>query len=253
MGTIRNILRNARDPRVARELITKVRRRREPNRRAEATRWARERAVSIDGWCTTIDSNLWKEVSTSCEDLARDARSRLEQLGLEMGGGGAYPLLMFITRLLKPKVVLETGVAAGWSSRSILEALQRNGSGKLYSTDFPYFRHQDPEEHIGWVVPTELKVGWHLDIRGDRIALPGIVTSLDEIDMFHYDSDKSYRGRSFAMTCISKKLSPQAVVIMDDIQDNLYFHDFVRDNTSNPIVFEFEGKFIGAVGLPASK
>lgn len=250
MSTLRNILTNAKDPAIARELVGKVRNRLETDRRKEATSWAREHAISVEGWCRSFDPEIWHEVSKACDDLTKDAYRRLDLIDSTMGGGGAYSLLMFLTRIHKPKVVFETGVAAGWSSRAILEALLRNGNGVLYSSDFPYFRQQNPEQHIGLLVPDELRAKWTLDIRGDRVALPRFVSSIDKIDMFHFDSDKSYRGRKFAVDCITPKLARDAVVIMDDIQDNLFFHDYAARLDTVPTIFEFGGKFVGVIGLP---
>ena len=41
------------------------------------------------------------------------------------------------------------------------------------------------------------KIDWFLDIRGDDIAVPEIFKRIGDnnIDLFHYDSDKSYSGR----------------------------------------------------------
>jgi predicted O-methyltransferase YrrM len=142
-------------------------------------------------------------------------------------------------------VVVETGVAAGWSSFAILESLRKNGQGKLYSSDFPYFRLKDPEQFIGCLVPQSIRENWHLDIRGDDIAIPAICDTVQNIDIFHYDSDKSYSGKLFAIKQIQKKLSLNSIVIFDDIQDNLFFKNLVNYLNCEYQVFEFEGKYVG--------
>ena len=78
----------------------------------------------------------------------------------------------------------------------------KNNAGYLYSSDFPYFRLAHPERYIGLLVQgNSLKIRWDLDIRGDSVALPEIADNLNHtaIDLFHYDSDKSYSGRDFAL------------------------------------------------------
>ena len=140
-------------------------------------------------------------------------------------------------------------MAAGWSSRAILEALEINGGGELHSSDFPYFRLEQPERFIGVVVPVELRSRWSLDVRGDRRALPAIVQKVDRVDLFHYDSDKSVGGRRFALGVVQSKLAPGAIILMDDIQDNMFFADWVTSRKLPHLVFGFEGKFVGAVGL----
>ena len=94
------------------------------------------------------------------------------------------------------------------------------------------------------------KDNWFLDIRGDDIALPEIVSKLrnNSIDIFHYDSDKSYSGRSNALKILNSKINSKTIIIFDDIQNNLHFKNFVEKNKKEFCVLEFEGKFIGIIG-----
>lgn len=64
----------------------------------------------------------------------------------------------------------------------------------------------------------------------------------------HYDSDKSVEGRNFAYKLVAPKLTDNAIVIFDDIQDNLHFKNFVAEHSAPYKIFEFEGKFIGLTG-----
>ena len=120
-------------------------------------------------------------------------------------------LLYFLIRKFNLINIVETGVAAGWSSLAILKAFKKNGKGKLYSSDFPYFRLENPEKYIGYLAKDESnKDNWFLDIRGDDIALPEIVKKLDNntIDLFHYDSDKSYDAKKWFYDEIQKNHLP---------------------------------------------
>jgi len=47
------------------------------------------------------------------------------------------PIIYTLIRCLKPRIVIETGVANGASSTFILSALEKNNLGKLYSIDLP--------------------------------------------------------------------------------------------------------------------
>ena len=69
-----------------------------------------------------------------------------------------------------------------------------------------------------------------------------------KFDFCHYDSDKSYSGRVNALKTLSPKITPQTVIIFDDIQDNLHFRDFVNQDRKEFYVLEFEDKFIGIAG-----
>jgi predicted O-methyltransferase YrrM len=66
-----------------------------------------------------------------------ESRKFLGDLGDGMGEG-ACTLLYAICRILLPRIVVETGVASGFSSASMLQALEDNEVGELYSIDFHY-------------------------------------------------------------------------------------------------------------------
>lgn len=205
--------------------------------------------MDLEQLCSGIDADLWLEAKQFGVTFEAEARAELATLDVALGGGGAYPLMYFLTRRLRPTTVVETGVAAGWTSAAVLAALEANGSGRLFSSDFPYFRLENPEQYVGAVVPEELRDRWSLELAGDRKNLPAFVELVEQIDLVHYDSDKSAGGRRFAMQVLGQKLSPSAVVVMDDIEDNLFFRDWAAERGEAPIVLEFQGKFVGIVGL----
>lgn len=193
--------------------------------------------------------DLMGETDKFCASLKKSADEILSRIPHDLGGGGGVPLLYALTRLLRPHVVVETGVAAGFSSATFLSALEKNGSGKLFSSDFPYFRIESPEQYVGIVVPAQLKQNWSLHIKGDSSNLPTILKDCGTIDLFHYDSDKSYQGREMAFSLVLPRMADSGLVIMDDIQDNSFFHDWAIDHTDTPwTVLRYEGKYIGLLG-----
>ena len=144
------------------------------------------------------------------------------------------------------------GVAAGWSSLAILRAFEKNGEGKLYSSDFPYFRLKNPEQYIGYLAKNEInKSDWFLDMRGDDLAIPEILNRIGDnnIDLFHYDSDKSYSGRKKVFKNLFYKFNSKTIVIFDDIQDNLHFKDLIKQSDKNYCIIEFKGKYLGIIGI----
>jgi hypothetical protein len=44
-------------------------------------------------------------------------------------------------------------------------------------------------------------------------------------------------------------MSQQTVIAMDDIQDNSFFYDYVRDTTRGWRVLDGGGKLVGLIGL----
>jgi predicted O-methyltransferase YrrM len=164
-----------------------------------------------------------------------------------MGGGGDYGLLYFLVRWRRPAVVVETGVAAGYSSQAFLAALDANGAGHLWSSDFPYVRSTAAREAIGCVVEPRVRERWTLRLDGDVANLRGILSEIDAIDLFHYDSDKSWTGRERTMAAVLPRLRADAWWIMDDIQDNAWFARWARARPDRVRVFEFGGKYLGLV------
>ena len=216
-------------------------------------KWIKRNISEVSTFATILSSPLWEEAVTQSNILEKNANKTLETINYDLGGGAAYPLLYFLTRYLRPDNVLETGVAAGFSSYAILSALKKNGKGTLYSSDFPYFRINNPEKYIGIVVEKDLKKNWNLFVEGDDNNLPKIFKSVKKIDLFSYDSDKRYSGRSKTLKKVSNFLSENHVIIMDDIQDNSFFHDFIKENNiSHWKIFEFQNKYLGLIGQVAS-
>jgi len=243
------IARNSIRPGYGQVMLRKVKDRLEKSSEAEASKWASLSVSSLDDFCLARDPKIWNEAVEWAEATKLYGAKRLEAIGLDLGGGGAYSLLYFMTRTTTPTNVIETGVAAGWSSFAILAAMDTNRKGHLYSSDFPYFRLDNPEQYVGWLVPETMRSRWDLDLGGDRSALPRFLNSMEKVDLFHYDSDKSCSGRDFATTLVTPRMREGSFLIMDDIQDNTFFKHFVQSNKLPFWVFEFEGKYVGLAEL----
>jgi predicted O-methyltransferase YrrM len=235
---------------MVKKLVKRVTDRESPSRRQENLDWISAHCQDFADEATGIDADLWHEATTNSRELKARAQRSLADAGVDLGGGGFYPMLYFITRLRKPETIVETGVAAGYSSQTFLEALEANGgNGRLYSSDFPYFRLRDPERFIGLLVEDRLRYRWHLYIDGDEKNLPRILDQVKSIDVFHYDSDKSRSGRAFAMQCVLPRMANGGIVIMDDIQDNCFFKDLVSAHGASFQIYGFEGKFVGVFNV----
>ena len=234
-------------------MIKKIFKRYEKNTSIEARQWAISKVkISTKDYLKNLDPKLFEETTYAIDEIEKDAKKKLFTINFSLGGPGNYMLLYFLIRKFKPKIVVETGVAAGWSSLSILRALNKNGIGKLYSSDFPYFRLKNPENYVGFLANNEINYkDWSLDIRGDEIALKSISSMIPDnsINIFHYDSDKSYSGRLNAYNTIKSKLSDNAIIIYDDIQNNFHFRDLVENLDINYYIFEFKGKYVGVIGI----
>jgi hypothetical protein len=152
-------------------------------------------------------------------------------------------LLYNLAEYLQATRVIETGVANGGSTSGLLKSL-KNRNGKLISTDIP-----SPDEWVqtGSLVPEELKKYWQLIRKPDRIALPKVLKEMPQIDLCHYDSDKSYNGRMFAYPLLWNALRKGGIFVSDDIVDNNGFKDFCETLGIEPLVVRFGDRYVGLI------
>lgn len=251
MNSILNIFQNLLKRKNFFHTLDKLKKKFEKNTSSQAIDWINANKIfSNDEFCRLIDSHFYDQISSEINEFEKYAKQKLINLKISLGGGGNYKLLYFLVRKFKLNFIVETGVAAGWSSLALLKAFNKNGFGSLYSSDFPYYRIKDPEKYIGILAKDEAnKQNWYLDIRGDSIALPEIIQKLktNYIDLFHYDSDKSYEGREKSINIIDNKINSETFIIFDDIQDNLHFKDFIEKNKKKFFLIKFQDKYIGVV------
>jgi hypothetical protein len=132
-----------------------------------------------------------------------------------------------LTRHLRPINVIETGVAHGVTSRFILEALERNGSGHLWSIDRPPMQ-REWHEQIGVAVGDRSRHRWSYIRGSSRRRLPAVISRLGEIDIFVHDSAHSERNVRFEMDRAWAALRPGGAMVVDDIDANRGFHTFTQ-------------------------
>ena len=141
-------------------------------------------------------------------------------------------ILYTIVRALKPKIIVETGVSNGVSSRCILEALKRNNYGTLYSIDLPKESSLaliHPNKEIGWLVPNTLKKRWKLILGDSKVLLPKVLSECKEVDIFLHDSYHTYEFMTFEFRTAWKYITNNGMLLSHDINANKAFEDFVKE------------------------
>ena len=125
-----------------------------------------------------------------------------------------------------PGQVVETGVAHGLTSRVVIEALERNGRGHLWSIDLPAV---DSALHsqIGMAIPRERRHRWTYVPGTARQQLPGLLSELKQIDVFIHDSLHTGRNQLFELESAWSAMRDGAVAVVDDIDHSLAFRTFV--------------------------
>lgn len=151
-------------------------------------------------------------------------------------------ILYACVRIFKPKIMIETGVAGGSTSFTILSAMEKNGFGKLYSIDLddPNYDTRLSNYKIGWIVPDQLKENWTLILGDSKVELPKLLDNLKNIDIFFHDSDHSYEHMMFEFNTVWNHLSEKKVIFSDDINKNNSFDEFIsKKNLDSKKFFGF--------------
>ena len=139
-------------------------------------------------------------------------------------------------------------MAAGYSSYAFLEAINKNDVGKLFSSDFPYFRLKNPEQYIGIVVPDNLKKNWRLETLGDDKNIEIYKKEFKKIDLLFYDSDKRYSSKRKFFKKITNYINENTIIIIDDLHNDSFFFEYIEERgIKNWHVLESSRKHI--VGL----
>jgi predicted O-methyltransferase YrrM len=126
--------------------------------------------------------------------------------------------LYYLVRALRPRVVVETGVCYGASSAYILEALEANHHGELYSIDLGNTKDEPPSDYL---VPWKLTRRWHLCIGDSKRLLPSLLEQLGAIDLFHHDSLHTYEHMMWEYETAFPRLSPTGVLSSHDVNATL--------------------------------
>lgn len=119
-----------------------------------------------------------------------------------------------LVRYVRPKVVLEVGMAHGGSSLAILTALEENQQGRLLSVD--------PNQHAGgWTGVTKVSEAGlshrhQLLPEPDYLALPELVRSGVELDLAYIDGWHTFDYTLLDFFYIDKMLHESGIVGFND-------------------------------------
>ena len=206
-----------------------------------------KKAINFEKFAIDKNKKLFVETIKVTKKIRKNGLEILSKKKIKNHGGAAIEIIYFLIRHYKPNIIFETGVAYGFSSHAIFLAIKKNKLGKLYSSDFPYFREKNPEKLIGIVVPKKFKHNWNLFLKGDKNNLKKIYSRTKKVNFIHYDSDKSYFGRYRFMNSV-KKFKKLKFVLMDDLHNNIFFYDYIlKNNIKYYKVFYYKKHYVGLI------
>jgi hypothetical protein len=169
---------------------------------------------------------LWQQVIGELEAKGIRAGSESFQWWND-GDAGLVRTIWCLTRHLRPKNVVETGVAHGLTSRFILEALKRNGNGHLWSIDLPPLE-RSWREQIAAAVGEGHSERWTYIKGSSRRRLPQLLSDLGQIDLFIHDSLHSERNVRFELDRSWPALAPKGAIVVGDVDASWGFRSFTQ-------------------------
>ena len=170
-------------------------------------------------------------------------------------------LIYVLIRYLKPQHILETGVFYGGNTTFLLAAAQKNEFGTVHSIDLPdskiralhietgqsHARHSlvgdselyDEALAPGFIIPNYLKGRWQF-IEGSSLDI--IPNLKHEFGFYLHDSDHSFAFLNKELSIASKRLTDQAIVVVDDLNWSNSFFKFCSERKLYPLLSTDNGK-----------
>jgi predicted O-methyltransferase YrrM len=139
-----------------------------------------------------------------------------------------------LVKLLKPAVMVETGVGPGVSSWTILHAMEENDIGKLVSIDLPT-PNTELLPDVGYLVPAQLHHRWSLRTGSSQRLLPEVLNELGEIDIFQHDSRHSYTNQLREYNTAWPFIRSGGMLLSDDVSNDA-LHDASRGWNREPSI-----------------
>ncbi len=137
-----------------------------------------------------------------------------------------------IVKLMRPAVMVETGVALGFTTATVLRAMADLGEGHLYSVDLPALQY-NPDDPVGRVVPSALRDRWTLELGDSRKKLEPLCARVAPVDIFLHDALHTYSSQLREYRTAWPFIRSGGLLISDDV-NNPAFIEFAREAKVRP-------------------
>lgn len=126
-----------------------------------------------------------------------------------------------LCKIVQPAVVVETGTAKGFLAAAVLQALQENNRGELFSLELPPFGTRD-FSYAGSIIPKGVLGRWNLRLGPSIPLMKRLFKERDQIDVFIHDSDHSYLNQKSEYKIAMRVLKTGGVLISDDVKNDAF-------------------------------
>jgi len=154
-------------------------------------------------------------------------------------------ILYALCKIVKPEKVVETGVAYGLASSYILQALNENKKGTLYSIDFPFSPWQT-KKMIGAMTPDDLRARRKFVYGPSSAVLKKLLNSIGPIDIFFHDSLHTYKNMKREFNTVWPFIKKDGFLISDDVLHNNAFYELHSKYNLKPFLLSQKAKAISS-------
>ncbi len=198
---------------------------------------AEEFIVELLGGVATIQDarHFFDELGNNSDFIAETNELSMAHRGVPAVFAGWSKIHYALTRILRPKVIVETGVFDGLSSACWLLALDKNDHGELVSIDLPATvavidsihtslpKGQEP----GWIIADSLRARHRLLLGDARELLPPILSE-SPVDIFFHDSLHTEDHMLFEYRAAYEQMQADGLILSDDYRAYDSFSKFAR-------------------------
>lgn len=217
-------------PRWFAESVRLARLRREQLRRGPAREAGEPFRTDVAEAVAAVGAASREDAETALKDVWRPPVRDRDPLG---GRDLLLDLVGALIRLLRPRTVVEAGVAQGLTTAVALRALAESSGGRLYSVDLPPLEAE--EGSVGRAVPGELRESWELTLGPTRLVLPRLLPRVAPVDLFVHDADHTYAAQLEDYRLLWPYLRSGGVLVSDDLASPA-FVEFAAEVGARPFV-----------------
>src|SRR3990170_3232787 len=192
----------------------------------------------------TLNDKIFAELENHIENFTRLKKNerRYQSVDnpypIEFGlGKNVCRLLYYLVKFSQPDVVVETGVANGFSSSYLLLALDSLNKGKLISIDYLVMPWHTREK-VGQAIPQSLKKWHELIIGNSLIELEKLKTTVKQFDIFMHDSSHTYKHMMAEYQIAWPHLKDGGYLLSDDVSQNDAFLEFADRVGRQPLIIK---------------
>jgi len=144
-------------------------------------------------------------------------------------------MLFYLCRFFQPELVVETGIANGFSSSYFLLGLNHANKGELISIDY-LFLPWHTKEKVGLAIPKPLRKRHTIILGKSMPELSKLISKTKSFDIFMHDSSHTYKHMMEEYQMVWPHLKIGGFLLSDDVSQNDAFLDFSDQVGENPII-----------------